>query len=324
MTTSTVDSNAVTLLQMNKHLNAKQRGWIRTFTEGYDLSAAIPMVQPNTVLGYKWFEELEGVTSNFEFRALNENVTGSTEDPFVEKEMKASFLASMIPMDYRMNQADPGALDRLIDYRMSKLPGKLTYNLINGSSSTSNKNFVGLKEACTGDYLIGPGGALDIDSSEANFRDFMHYWWLAEDTIIRDGATEVFAIMNRNMWLSINQAILLYKAYALGSEHSNVLNTTKRTLSTTFIHVVRNGDASDAVLPYTETSSTSSIYFIGVSDTRKMDPDTGRMPNGVFAVSDGLVNLRGQVDGFVDKTYMDLMYAPVFPTGSAVRLKMVL
>lgn len=318
-----IDSNAVSLLNVEQELNKRQRGYIRTFTEGYDLAAAIPMARPNIALGYKYFEEDEAGFSNFDYRAVNQNPS-TTKDPDArEIEKKASFIASKVAADYRMSELEPNLLDNKVNQRLRKLPLKLAYEFINGTSSTK-KGMIGAKEMVTGDFLIGAGSATSISDTEAHFEAFMNYVWTAEELLVRDANTEIFGVLNLTTWLSIQKACLNKGAYKLGSEFSNVLNKNVKTLSETRLVIVRNDDAGNAILPMTETSSSCSMYFFGVNNVRTMDPNTGEMPNGVFAVSDGVVNLRPDRDGFLDEVLMDLMYAPIFPKGSSVRLKNIL
>lgn len=314
-------TSALKLMSAMQALDAEQLGYVDTILRGARLSQLIPIVPPSNFMQDTYYEKKQAGTSTVQGRRLNQNPDTLMTNKYDKKYESTILVGGRAEVDYKILKKKPNELDRRVSDGLSDLGQWLDYKIINGDPDGNNgTEFAGLKYRLTGNQLVN-SSSLTIATDASTMRTFMSYFRTAKRRIKVSPGMQIVAVMNETIYENILKGRDLLGADFLGTPNTSLLDEQLQTLDGVPLMIVRTDDIGTDILPMTESSSTSSIYLIGLGGSPS--PDSLDIPNGVVALSADGVQMTPEIEGNIRRVTYDYEYGLRVPSKSSCRIQLL-
>lgn len=314
-------ANALKLTVAKKWLSVKQLGFVNTILQGSRVTSQIPIIQPNKDLSHEWYEKKQKATSVLQPRVLNQNPDPKAVNQYEHVVTRTIQIGTAVEVDYKTLTVNPGLLDQMINDALYDLGFSLDFRFFNGDPYTNGDvDVVGLKALCTGEQLINNGGALNINASNANFYTFLSMLRQAKRRVILGPGQTLVGFTNEALYEAIIDARAKLGAAAIGSKYTDLLQNEAIEIEGVPITFVRTDDKGSDILPQTESSTSGSLYLVGIGG----EPAEGSTrPNGIYGLSEGGVIMTPERIGNIRRVTMDYQIGYAIPTRSCARINLL-
>ena len=322
----TTYTNAVNVLQMTTSLDAEQLGYVDTALRGTSIVKAVSTVPPSKFMQDEYYERVLPGTSQVQTRTINQDPDSTAINRYKKQQTRTILFATKAQIDRKELEHKPNELDRRINDSLADIGYKADYMFINGNPDTAaagTQEFFGLKALCTGTQLLNNGGGtLDIAASLANFNLFRSLCRKAKRRIKVAPDMQLAWLVNESVLEAIYAGRDLAGANTLGTSYFDLLNQDLETLEQIPLVMLRGDDIGNEILPTTETSSSSSMYLVGLGGAPA--PESQEIPNGIVGLHEGGIAMTPEVRGNQRIVTSDWEYGIRVPYRSCARINLLL
>lgn len=278
----TTFTNALSYIEAKQLASATEMGYINTILLGAPLLSLLPIVPASEFMEDKFMLKNRATTSTVNKRRLNEQNDGAFVNKFSEAREPLFMYGADVEIDYKLLQMKPYLLDQMMQTELADVALAIGYDIINGLTATDGKALTGLKARLSGDFLMN-GSTLNINASSANMLTFLNLFRAAKLRLNPGPGATVVAFVNEALWLAIQNGRDKLGANVVGTGTFDIFNQEVTTLDKTPLVMLRADDVGNEILPFTEASSTCSMYLVAIGGAPAEGSQT--LPNGVVVLS---------------------------------------
>ena len=283
---STQYTNSVSYMYQNQFMDAQMLGWVDSVLRGASFLSLLPIVPSSHFMREEYYQRKQGTTKQTQTRKLNEEPPAKSFNPFEKKVEYTALYDRRTDIDKKLAKERPESYDQMLFSDAEYLFMDVDYDIINGVPDNTGYGMRGLADRIpvsnTGQDVNNGGATLNINASAANFKTFLRLFRKAKDKVKRAAGTTVMAFCNETVEQAVSSGRDELGANVVGVGTIDILSERVLSIDNVPLIKVRGDSIGNEILPFTEGSSSTSIWLVSVSGPLE---GSNRIPNGVTILS---------------------------------------
>lgn len=303
-------ANEIPLLIASQGLEGQVKDTVvETIIRRSSILNVLPFMTINKGFTHKETEEVDGAGGSVAFRALNEDYTDS-HGSFRERSYGVKQLGGSMKVEKKVERQIPGTLLKQTRIRLKAMGMFVDDKFFNGSTSTSEKEFDGLKRILgdSGSFVVDNGAALTINTSATTMQDFLD---LLDEAFRKVNGQPTAILCSDVLRDAVTSGARKLGADTLGTATDFLQQQVIAYRGVPFV-AFGNNNSGSAILPFTESAvaaSTGSCYVV------RMDED-----DGLCGLTTSGIDIIPDEDNLFHRDVIDFDMGLRVTTNSAVRV----